>query len=146
MADTVFLLSPLITRNFDKKTKKHFLCQYRLYTEYERSNKQFHVFVQENIQNGRIEKQDLAEYLFEDLLYGNQRLIYMYELFSLNKVYQSQIELIQRLQNYYPHIDSLDYNQILFQPYSDEIGDLVAVKVRLAISSTKVQKVILVFR
>lgn len=145
MADTVFLLSPLITRNFDKKTKKHFLCQYRLYTEFERSNKKFHVFVQENIQSGRIEKQDLAEYLFEDLLYGNQRLIYMYELFSFNKDYQNQIELIQRLQTYYPNIDTLDYNQILFQPYSDEIGDLVAVKVRLAINSTKVQKVILIF-
>lgn len=145
MADTLFLLSPLITRNFDKKIKKHFLCQYRLYTEYTKSNKQFHVFVQENIQSGRIEKHDLAEYLLDDLLYGSQRLIYMYELFSFNKDYQNQEELIQHLQTYYPHVDTLDYNQILFQPYSDQIGDLVAIKVRLAIDSTKVQKVILIF-
>lgn len=145
MADTVFLLSPLITRNFDKKTKKNFLCQYRLCTEFERSNEEFHIFAQENIQSGRIEKQDLAEYLFEDLLYGNQRLVYMYELFSFNKDYQNEIELMQCLQTYYPHIDTLDYNQILFQPHNDEIGDLVAVKVKLEINTAKIQKVILIF-
>ncbi len=145
MADTVFLLSPLITRNFDKKTMKHFLGQHRLYTEYTRSNEQLHLFIQENIQNGKIEKQDLAEYLFNDLLYGNQRHIYMYELFSYDRDCQYQKELIQRLQTYYPLIDTLDYNQILFQPYSEEIGDLVAAKARLSVKSAKIQKVILIF-
>lgn len=145
MADTVFLLSPLITRNFDQKTKKHFLSQYRLYNEYVRSNKQFHIFIQENIQDGKIKQQDLAEYLFEDLLYGNQRLIYMYELFSYNKDYHDQTELLQRLQSYYSYVDSLNYNQILFQPYNNDIKELVAVKISLAINSTKIQKIVLIF-
>lgn len=145
MADTVFLLSSLITRNFDNKVLDKFLARYRLLSEFKKSDEHYNTFIQENIAIGKIEKQDLAEYLFEDLLYGNQRLIYMYEMFSYKKELQNQEELIQRLQSYYPHIDCLNYNQILFQPHSEEIKDLVGIKIKLAVNSTKIQKVILLF-
>lgn len=144
MADTVFVLSPVITRNFDKATQKRFLVNYRLYSEYVRSNKYFDVFVQENIENGKIEKDDLAEYLFDDLLYGNQRLIYMYKLYSFNQI-QDLYELIEVLQKQYPYIDSVYYNKILFQPVDSRIGELVGVRFKLAINSTKIQKLILLF-
>ena len=67
MAENEFILSPLVTENFDEKSRKKFLVKYRLYSEYSRSGQDFHFFVQENIQNGRIDKNDLAQYLFEDL-------------------------------------------------------------------------------
>ena len=101
MAENEFILSPLVTENFDEKSRKKFLVKYRLYSEYSRSGQDFHFFVQENIQNGRIDKNDLAQYLFEELLYGNQRLIHMYDLYSYNDSYKNGAELISRIQTYY---------------------------------------------
>lgn len=145
MAENEFILSPLVTENFDEKSRKKFLVKYRLYSEYSRSGQDFHFFVQENIQNGRIDKNDLAQYLFEELLYGNQRLIHMYDLYSYNDSYKNGAELISRIQTYYSYIDSLPYNQILFQNYNHDIGDLVAAKYKLSLDLREIQSIVLIF-
>lgn len=145
MADTVFLLSSLITENFDKKFKKKFLGKYRLYTEYERSGKRYNIFVQENIQNGKIEIDDLAGALYDDLLYGNQRLIRLYKICSFDKKMQSQDELLSRLQGYYPYVDTLDFNKILFQVADDEIDDLVGIRITVGVNPSKIQKLNMIF-
>lgn len=145
MAENEFILSPLVTKNFDEKSRKKFLVKYRLYSEYSRSGQDFHFFVQENIQNGRIDKNDLAQYLFEELLYGNQRLIHMYDLYSYNDSYKNGAELISRIQTYYSYVDSLPYNQILFQNYNHDIGDLVATKYKLSLDLREIQNIVLIF-
>lgn len=145
MEDTVFLFSFLITENFDEKFKKKFLGRYRLCTEYERSGKRYNIFVQENIQNGKIEIDDLAEALYDDLLYGNQRLIRMYKICSFDKKMQSQDELLSRLQSYYPYVDTLDFNKILFQVADDEIDDLVGIRMTVGVNPSKIQKLNMIF-
>ena len=145
MAESVFLLSSLITNNFDKEVLKKFLTKYRLYSEYIRSNLKFNIFVQECIMQGRIKQQDLAEYLFEDLLYGNQRQIFMYEIFSINKDIENQTELLKNIQEHYSSVNSLYYNEILYQPHNNDILDLVGVKVSLKVNSTKIHKINLIF-
>lgn len=145
MADTVFLLSSLITENFDKTFKKKFLSKYRLYTSYERSGKRYNIFVQENIQNGKIEIDDLAGALYDDLLYGNQRLIRLYKICSFDKKMQSQDELLSCLQGYYPYVETLDFNKILFQVADDEIDDLVGIKITVGINPSKIQKLNMIF-
>lgn len=42
MAENEFILSPLVTKNFDEKSRKKFLVKYRLYSEYSRSGQDFH--------------------------------------------------------------------------------------------------------
>ncbi len=145
MADTVFLLSSLITENFDKKFKKKFLSKYRLFTEYERSGKRYNIFVQENIQNGKIEKDDLARAIYDDLLYGNQRLIQMYKICSFDKKMQNYDELFSCLQSYYPYVDTLDFNKILFQAADDEIKDLVGIRATVGVNPLRIQKINMIF-
>ena len=145
MAESIFHLSSLITDNFDKEVQKRFLTKYKLYSEYIRSNLKFNIFVQECINDNRVNQRELAEYLFEDLLYGNQRQIFMYEIFSINKDIEDQSELLKSIQEQYPLIDSLYYNEILFQPHNDEILDLVGIKISLKLNSTKVHKINLLF-
>lgn len=145
MAEGVFLLSPLITNNFDKKVLNKFLAERRLHSEYVRSGLQHNIFIQNCINEGRIKQQDFADFLFKELLYGNQRRIFMYEIFSINKEVEDQTEIFKIIQKYYPNVDSLYYNEILFQPYDDRVTDLVGIKVVLKANSTKIEKIVLVF-
>lgn len=145
MTDSVFRFSPVIISNFDKNVQKKFLAQHRLYSEYERSGLKYNVFVQECIVQDKINKKDLENYLFEDLLYGNQRQIFMYEIYSINKNIEEQEELLKLIQQSYSLVDNLRYNQILYQPYNEDVLDLVGIKVSTRINSTKVSKINLIF-
>ena len=145
MADVYFILSPIITRSFDKGVHKRFLSKYRLYAEFVRSNQQFHDFVQEYIANGKIRILELEEYLNEELLYGNQRAIYMYELYGDYRKNQSKQALLNKIQEYYAYIDSLKFHSILSQPFNAKITELVSVKAELGLDATIVQKITLIF-
>lgn len=147
MENTVFLLSPLITENFDEKFKKKFLTRYRMGAEYARSDKKYHIFVQEKIRNGKIKKEDLAKSLYDDLLYGNQRRIRVYKICSYDKKMQNSDELLSRLQSYYPYVDTLDFNKILFQAADDQIEDLVGIDIcwGLGTKIPKVQEINMIF-
>lgn len=145
MADSIFLLSSLITRNFDRQIQKKFLAKYRLMSEFERSNLHFNIFVQDYIMNGVISKEELEEFLFDDLLYGNQRHIFMYKIYSMKFDIMNSDELLRILQSYYPTVDSLNYNQILYQPHNPDITDLVGIRTTLSLNATKIQKINLIF-
>ena len=145
MVDTYFILSPIITRNFDKGVYKKFLAKYRLNAEFGRSDKQFHDFVQEYINIGKIKVSELEEYLNEELLYGNQRSVYMYELYGDYRKNQSEQAILDRIQNRYPYINTLKFHSILFQPSNSEITELVSVQAKLGMDATTVQKLTLIF-
>ena len=145
MTDTYFILSPIITRNFAQSVYRKFLSKYRLYAEFERSEKQFHEFVQEYINSGKIRISELEEYFNEELLYGNQRSIYMYELFGDYWKNQTEQALLNRIQKRYPYIDSLKFHSILFQPSNPEIMELVSAQADLGLDATIVQKLTMIF-
>lgn len=145
MADTYFILSPIITRSFDKNVHRKFLTKYRLNAEWVRSNVEFHEFVQEFINNGQIEIEDLEEYLNEELLYGNQRSIYMYDLYGDYRKIQDSYILFNKIQERYNYIDSLKYHTILFQPFNNEIEELVSVKIKQGLDGVTVQKLVMIF-
>lgn len=147
MENTVFLLSPLVTENFDENFKKKFLKKYRMGAEYARSDKKFHVFVQEKIRNREIQKEDLAKSLYEDLLYGNQRRIRVYKICSYDKKMQNGEELLNRLQSYYPYVDTLNFNKILFQAADAQIEELVGIGICWGVGTKdpKVQEINMIF-
>lgn len=143
--ETMFVLSPVIIRNFSEKTLNRFLYENRLHAEYTRSGKQYCDFVQEYINNGTLSSFELGELLYNDLLYGSQRLIFMYKICSYNSQIQSKQSLLEILQDSYVYVDSLNVNKILYQPYNEEIEDLVGVKVVLGIDGSSIRKINLIF-
>lgn len=145
MLEKQFKLSPIITRSFDKGVLKKFLSNYRLATEFGRSDKQFHQFVQEYISKGIIGVSELEEYFNEELLYGNQRFICMYELNGNYRKIQSKQVLLSRIQEQYPYIDSLKFHSILYQPLDEEITELVSIKVEVGLDAAIVQRITLIF-
>lgn len=145
MSDTNFKLSPIITRSFDKGVLKKFLSKYRLRTEFERSNKEFHDFVQDYIAKGDIRISELEEYFNEELLYGNQRSIYMHEIYGNYRKTQSKQALLNRIQERYPYVESLKFHSVLQQPLNKEITELVSIKAEVGFEVAIVQRITLIF-
>lgn len=145
MADNYFVISPLITRNFDKTTQKHFLTKYRLYNEYVRKNVSFNEFVQEKIEEGIIKVSELEEFLTEDLLYGNQKTVYVYDLYGEYRKNQDRQIILNKIQEKFAYVDSLKFHSILRQPLDDEVKELVTVQVETGLDGNTVQKLILIF-
>ncbi|MCI9083723.1 MAG: hypothetical protein HFI70_15950 [Lachnospiraceae bacterium] len=145
MAETYFILSPVITRSFDKNVHKRFLATYRLSVKWDRSGIPFHEYVQDLIARGQIEVSELEEFLNEELLYGNQRSISMYDLYGDYADIQNGQKILARIQKYYPYIDSFPYHNVLFQPFHDNIRELVSVRVKFGLDAVTVQKLIMIF-
>ena len=143
--ETRFIISPVITRNFDKCVFQEFLAKYRLCSEFNRSGKEFHDFAQELVDQGKLPLEELEKHLKEELYYGNQRSIYMYELFGNYHEIQNAQKLLQKIQENYPYVDSLRFCGILEQPFNDEITDLVSVNVVVGFDGVTVQHIKLLF-
>lgn len=68
-----FELSEQITNNILKEEQNAFIVEHKLSVDYSHSGKSFNFF----IQDGRLKKYELDEFLFESLFYGYQRETYI---------------------------------------------------------------------
>lgn len=143
--NSMFVLSQVVLKNFSEKTLNTFLYQNRLHAEYTRSGKKYRDFVQDYINNGILSYTDLGDLLYSDLLYGDQRLIYMYKICSYNPKIQTKNTLLELIQKSYSYIDTLYVNQILFQPINEEVRDLVGIRVVLGIDGNSIKKINMIF-
>ena len=98
--ETRFMLSPVITRNFDKCVFQEFLAKYRLCSEFNRSGKEFHDFAQDLINQEEFPLDEFEQYLKKELYYGNQRSVYMYELFGSYREIQNGQALLKKIKEY----------------------------------------------
>ena len=76
----------------------------------------------------KIKLSELEEYFNEELLYGNQRSIYMHEIYGNYRKTQSKQALLNRIQERYPYVESLKFHSVLQQPLNNEITELVSIK------------------
>ena len=139
------VISPLVIKNFSKKCLNAFLYKKRLFTEYTNSGKGYNEFLQENINDGKLSEFEFEEYLYDDLLFGNQRLIYMHKICSYNKDIRNKEHLLEIIQKKYTYIQTLYENKILLQPYNTDISELVGVRVVLGLDGVTIHKINLIF-
>ncbi len=140
-----YKVSPVVINNFSVKILSGILRRKRLFAKFQREGKSYPEFFQESIVNGEITSSELNESLYDDLCYGNQRLIYIYKLSSYDKKIVNSDKLLTLLQSRYAYVDALSLNVLLEQPYLEEIEDLVALKVILGVDGHSVKKINLIF-
>lgn len=138
-------ISPIITRNFPKEVFKDFLRPYKLCSQFVNSGKEIHHFLQEQLNENNIPVQELEEFLYKELLYGSQREIYVYNIFSFNDSLQNPTKLVDMIKANYKYIEQLNFNKILYQPVDDEIEDLVAIRVIMALDGYNIKKINMIF-
>lgn len=143
--ESKFVLSELITNNILKENQDNFIRQNNLLSEYTRSGKKFNYFVQDCINEGKIDRTSLDDFLFEGLFYGYQRETYIYKVDSYDKTNTEANNFLNCIKRLYGYVNSNMFNIIAHTIGDLEEKELVAMKVVYNRTVTQISKVQIIF-
>ena len=139
-----FELSEQITNNILKEEQNAFIIEHNLSVDYSHSGKSFNFFVQECIQDGRLKKYELDEFLFESLFYGYQRETYIYKIGNYQHKSLKTEPFLEAIQREYAYVNDCMFNEITSRASYEE--ELVAIKVSYSKDLKRIVKVRLIFK
>lgn len=80
-----YILQKSVTRNITQESKNRFLRNNDLLKSYEAAKITFEDFIMEELNKGSLLIEELNEYLFDELFFGQQRSTYIYKMYSYRK-------------------------------------------------------------
>jgi len=143
--ESKMILSELVTDNIRKETQVKFISEQGLLAEYSHDGRNFNVFVQDSVNEEKMDRGTLENFLFEELFYGYQRETYIYRVATYNENILTASEFFPKIRESYDYVNSNIFNFITCIIGDIEEKDLVAMKVIYSRDTSKVAKVRMIF-
>ncbi|WP_291582193.1 hypothetical protein [Clostridium sp. UBA6640] len=146
VSEKIFVLQKSITKNIGETALGDFIKKEKMTTEYAKMGKGREEFISDMVNQGKIKRENLNEFLYKELFYGKQKANYIRKFSSCVTNLESETEVIDAVCKTY-NVRSGDVNYIAmnFFIHGESIEALPLFKILKDKTTGKVKKIHFIF-